>query len=378
MKLLQASENNLDNLRRYLRTRGWLTVDHPNQRLELFQTTPDETGDYASVVLPKSTELRDAGELINEAVRLIADYEDSPIERILDSILRWSLDILRARFLKLLGYEDSLPLGVASEAISGLREFIGYAAYTQVDPRPFFDRAGAISAEFASRCKFGHTFEGSFGITIECPITVTPQLGLEGLHPDIPLERQVFERVAHGLKTLSEAIGRDSIEPLLSGFHTGFNANMCRTLAEIYEKLDGRRVEYDLRWSPELPTPLEKNWKPVLFEGRAYDFARIAAAELEKTEVFPDSKIEGRIVVLRSDMPPGWDEQAEFEHVITMYWEREKEQTVMIRIPLTPPEYIRACDAHKEGKPVRIFGVPEKSGKFWILTRAHDFTVLNR
>ena len=72
MKFLRASENNLDNLRRYLRTRGWLRVDHPNQRLELFQTKPDETGDYGSVVLPKSTELRDAGELINEAVRLIA------------------------------------------------------------------------------------------------------------------------------------------------------------------------------------------------------------------------------------------------------------------------------------------------------------------
>src|SRR5581483_9669122 len=108
MKLLQASESNLDNLQRYLRSSGWLRVDHPNQRLELFQTKPDETGDYGSVVLPKSTELRDAGELINEAVRLIADYEDSPVERILDSILRWSLDILRARFLKLLGYEDSL------------------------------------------------------------------------------------------------------------------------------------------------------------------------------------------------------------------------------------------------------------------------------
>ena len=92
--------------------------------------------------------------------------------------------------------------------------------------------------------------------------------------------------------------------------------------------------------------------------------------------VFPDSKIEGRIVVLRSEMPPGWDDQAEFEHVITIYWEREKDQTVMIRIPLTPSEYMEACDAHKQGKAVRVFGVPEKSGKFWVLTRAHDFSVL--
>jgi hypothetical protein len=294
----------------------------------------------------------------------------------MDAVLKWSRDVFRARFLKLLGSEETLPLGVASEAISGLKEFIGYAAYTQTDPRPFFDRAGAISAQFIEQCRFGHTFEGSFGITIECPITLTPQLGLEGQPAEVPLERHVFERVARGLKTLSESIERNSIEPLLTGFETGLNANMCRTLADVYEKLDGRRVEYDLSLSPELPSSIASEWKPVLFEGRAYDFTRVAAAELEKVEVFPDSKIEGRIIVLRSDLPPGLDEQSEFEHLITMYWEREKDQPVMIRIPLSPQEYMKACDAHKNGKRVRVFGVPEKSGKFWILTRAHDFTVL--
>jgi hypothetical protein len=117
-------------------------------------------------------------------------------------------------------------------------------------------------------------------------------------------------------------------------------------------------------------------WKPVVFDGRAYEFARVAASELEHAEVFPDSKIEGRIVALKSEMPPGLDEQAEFDHIITMYWEREKNQIVKIRVPLTPPQYIQACDAHKEGRAIRIIGVPEKAGKFWTLTQGHEFTVL--
>jgi hypothetical protein len=201
---------------------------------------------------------------------------------------------------------------------------------------------------------------------------------MEGNEPSVPLERQVFERVANGLGMLRESVAKDSLDPLLAGYRTGFSANMCRTLAELYEKADGRRIEYDFAWSPQLHTPCERVWKPMVFEGRAYDVARMAAAELEKAEKYPDSVIEGRIVILRSEMPPGLDEQAEFEHVITMHWEREKEQTVKIRVPLSPQQYIEACDAHKEGKAIRIIGVPEKSGKFWTLTKAHDFTVLNK
>jgi len=300
------------------------------------------------------------------------------LEQITDHVLRWDRDILRMRFFKMVGHEDSLPLEIAAESISNLKEFIGYAAYTHSNPQPFFDKAGAISAEFAKHCLFGHTFQGSFGLTIECPLAVVAVLPMDGNKPDVPIERQVFERVANGLVILRESVGKDSIDPLLAGYLTGFSANMCRKLAEIYEKADGRRIEYDISWSPQLYTACEHVWKPFVFEGRAYDFARIAAVELEKAEKFPESVIEGRIVVLKSEMPPGLDEQAEFEHIITMFWEREKGQLVKIRVPLSPQQYMQACDAHKEGRAIRIFGVPEKSGKFWTLTKARDFTVLNK
>jgi hypothetical protein len=224
---------------------------------------------------------------------------------------------------------------------------------------------------------FYATFKGSFGLTVECPLAVTPVLPMDHNEPLVPTERQVFERVANGLVTLRESIANDSIDPLLAGYLTGFSANMCRKLAEIYEKADGRRIEYDISWSPQLKSACEHVWKPMVFDGRAYEFARIAAGELEKAETFTDSLIEGRVVVLKSEMPPGLDEQAEFEHIITMFWEREKGQTVKIRVSLSPDQYKQACDAHKEGRAIRILGVPEKAGKFWTLTKAHDFTVVN-
>jgi hypothetical protein len=376
MTALAASHSAIRNLVRYLHFIGWTPVDHPNTRVQIFQAPEDELGGRASVTVPASPDLRDAGGIINEAASIIAEYTKAPLGRICDSVLRWDRDILRTRFFSVLGSEDTLPLGIAADAVAELKELIGYSAYTHTNPQPYFDKAGGISGEFTKHCLFGHTFHGSFGLTIECPFEVTQNLELEGVDPIIPFNRQVFERLANGLITLRQAVSSESIDPLLQGYQTGFSANMCRTLAELYEKADGRRVEYDFSWSPQLHTRYERDWKPVVFEGRAYEIARVAATELERSEKHPDSIVEGRVVILRSDMPPGLDEQAEFEHIVTMNWEREKTQNVRIRVPLSPTEYIAACDAHKTGRAIRIFGVPVKSGKFWTLTKTHDFVVL--
>jgi len=92
------------------------------------------------------------------------------------------------------------------------------------------------------------------------------------------------------------------------------------------------------------------NWKPFIFQGRAHEILKEAARVLEKTEVHPDTRIHGRIVQLKSDFPPGKGEQGEFEHIITVVWEREKAQSLKVRVPLNPEEYRNACDAHKDGK----------------------------
>ena len=213
MNPLPPSETTLKNLRQYLVSRNWLAVEHPNTRLEIFETRPDETGGFASVVLPRSMELSDAPTLMNEAVQLVASFEGSSRMTVVDNILRWDRDVLRSRFFKIFGHEDTLPLGVAANAITRIKEFLGYAAYTQSNPRPFFDKAGSISGVFTDHCLFGHTFKGSFGLSVECPLQVVPELGIEGIEPVVPLERQIVERIANGLMTLTDSISKNSIDP---------------------------------------------------------------------------------------------------------------------------------------------------------------------
>jgi hypothetical protein len=365
----------ITELRRFLLQEKWEVVPHPNPLIEVFNHRDSLNGD-ASLLLPQNEEIADASQIINEALHILAQTLELNTSELLHKITGWARDVFRARLFRLAGSENTLPLDVASNYITNLRKFIGHAAFTESSPKASFERAGAASNDFIRHCRFGHTFHGSFGITVESPVQITPMLGMDGVEPYIPFERKVFERIATGFKHLKTSTQTESIAPLLTSYHTGLNANMCRALSAAYESADGRRIEYDLSWCPELKPNSFLGWEPFIFDGRAYEFSQAAALELERIEGVPECMIEGRVYALKSETPPGLDEQKEFDHVITMYWERERTQTVGVRVPLNPNQYITACDAHKDGRKIRIWGVPEKQGKYWTLTKCRDFSVV--
>lgn len=377
MKQEENRDVTIDDLRRYLLAHSWRVVDHPNRRIQVYELREGDDIE-SSLLLPTSADLADSWQMVSDAVSILSSIRGTTPDKIVHQISGWDRDVLRVRLFKLAGSERSLPLDVASEMIFDLRQFIGHSAYTEFDPRPSFDKAGGISRDFVHQCRFGHTFAGSFGITVESPVQVENLLPLEGVVPEIPFERRVFERIANGFQTLHKSIKEDSLDPLLHGYKTGLNANMCRALSDAYEAVDGRRIEYDFWWSTALASSYTADWQPFIYEGRAFEFSRAAALELEKAEEISESVIEGRVYALKSETPPGLDEQQQFEHVITMYWDREKGGPVGIRVPLAPDQYIGACDAHKEGRKIRIVGYPEKQGKFWTLTKGRDFTILTK
>lgn len=321
--------------------------------------------------------MENADRMIWNALKQVVELGDGDMESISYQVSNWSNDVLKIRIFDATRDINSLSLNAAAEIIYKVKLFFGYSAHNQIDPKPFFERAGGTAGEFTSKCRFGHTFEGSFGLRVECPFEYdSPLLPMEDNPPDLPFERQVMERIAVGLNHLRAASTEDRLDPLITGYDQGFNANTLRVLAETYERLDGARMEFDLIWGGQLPSDQENEWTPYVFEGRSFELSRRAAEELERVVDEPERIVEGHVTLLRSDQPPGEDEQFQFEHLITMYWERERNLRVKIRVPLTPVNYKAACDAHRDGRKVRIHGFPRKQGKSWTLTRGRDFTIL--
>ncbi|MBL4884794.1 MAG: hypothetical protein JKY95_09705 [Planctomycetaceae bacterium] len=153
---------------------------------------------------------------------------------------------------------------------------------------------------------------------------------------------------------------------------------MCRDLSQTHEAVNERRIEYDLSWSTGLPADFDQKWKPLTFDGHACELSNAAATELERIEEKPEEPtlIKGRVLGLESEIPPGLDELQEHEHVITMLWNRENGRTIKIKIPLPPGQYKDACDAHKNGQEVKVYGTPVKPSNHWLLTKSQSFDVI--
>jgi len=359
----------------YLRRKGWRALDYPNSNLLVFGAPQD---DDLSLVLPSRREFSDYPEKLRDSIRLLSALNDQDFQTIVHNIAHWDRDVFKIR-LDSPGGEQLLPLDYATQMISKYRDFVAYAAATEAEPRKFFAKLTSSGREFVEKCMFGHTFVGSFGITIECPLDLAPQLPLPGMPPPRPFRRAVTERIATGYSNTVMAIENDDPDIIVRNYNVGFSGNMCELLADIYELSEGRSVSHRMIWAPELSPPqhLTITEQPIGLDERAYRMLKAASDALHTVEEPDEDKIIfGRITNLRSDMPPLHSEEFELAtRTIVVLWEIEKQQPLRVHIVLPLDQYRLACDAHKNGRKVRILGKPRKTGKFWRLFDHHGFEI---
>jgi len=155
---------------------------------------------------------------------------------------------------------------------------------------------------------------------------------------------------------------------------------MCEILTDIYELSEGRSVSHRMIWAPELRPPehLLAAEQPIGLDNRAYRVLKAASEALQTVEEpDKDKSIVGRVISLRSDMPPVHSEEFELAtRTIVLLWEIEKQQPLRVHIALPIDQYRLACDAHKNGRKIRILGKPRKTGKYWRLFDEHEFEVI--
>jgi hypothetical protein len=182
-----------------IRRMGWTKIDHPNPDLLVYlYKDPDGRGKPIKLVLPAGNDYEDTPEKLDSAVKLVAALSRHTVEQVRQMLLNRGNDILRHRLLASTKI-SSLPLEVAPKAVGYLRDLVYYAACAEEDPQPFFEKGRKIGKDYTNRCRFGHTFPGSFGLTIEMPIPPNPG---DLLIPDAqpaPFERRVMVRVMRGL-----------------------------------------------------------------------------------------------------------------------------------------------------------------------------------
>ena len=261
----------LDMLRRYLAAMGWQVRDttpdvsdpeHLPARVLLegrgggsrnFEVFISVARDLHGIelVVPNSVQSSEYASQVARVIDALSAVEDRSEQEVARSIREVAFDVVRSRIPDILVVDDSIKLEMAQSFVSGIRGVLASAANTELEPLPYFLRTRKEASDYANRCRFGHTFRGSFGFTVESPLEPNRQTSLPGFEPAAPFERRVIQRLVRGLRSVSAAVSADSTEPITDAIKTGFSANVCEQLAALVDGTSPSGLALDFSFSPE-------------------------------------------------------------------------------------------------------------------------------
>jgi len=363
------------HLRRYLQVHGWNSRDFAEGRLALYTLPATFEGDSdIEVVLPTS-DRKGFEQDIRAALRTLSQLVDRSIEQIVSDIRALGFDIIRSRVPDEYVREDSIELRVAAEFLEGMKTLLATTATAELKPFRFNPRMLPKGAEYASRCRFGHTFHGSFGFIVESPLEMNrePQIFESAQSP--PFERQVVQRLMRGLLSIPTAMSKEDPSFISQSYETGLNANMCDALGDLIEETGIARFKIGVTLSPEWkPVEDMENIPELTMELRHVELLREAAKTLRRDEESTWQTIVGRVQKLEAEGNPADLLHNEERREVQVHWD-SPDGLVKVRVVLGPEDYLAAVDAHKAGHPIRVKGLLTHPGRNWILQNPSDFSV---
>lgn len=372
--LALANTVNLADFDQFLRLLGWESVEHTNERIQVFRKI--EKIGKLQIVLPRRADAADFGNRVAEAAMTLATLLRQPPESVLGQIKQIGEDVLRARLISHSAESGSIPLEMAVKVVNGLKRLLTYAAAGESAPLPFFSRPTRKAIMHAEHCRFGHTFVGSFGFTVESPLAPEMQDPLIAGAAPPPFERRVMERMYRGIQDVQRATEERNLSPIIHDYTAGLNANMCDALLEISDNATDLQVSFRMDWSPKIPANAKlsgENPEVATIGPESIEYLQSASKQLRRLEESRPVTIEGRVVLLKSDSEP-WEDEPENPHTIVVSWLDSDGKAIRTRVILAPEEYLFACEAHMRGRSVSVSGTLERRGKYTRLLNASNFS----
>lgn len=376
------------NLISYLGLIGWTRSEKTNRRWLIFTGQSDINKHPIEIVLPRNFDSSDINVYLTSAIGTLSAVSRESTTTLIKRIKYYDRDVLNVRNLEV-DNSASITLQLAADQVLQLKQLVSFAASSEYNPKPHFDKTLAIGTHMVAHYRFGHTFAGSFGFSIESPVTGSPlvytsvthhrlseEFGEDEKISELPLERRVMERIVRGLILTERATSDDNVSVLVDEYTTGFNSKMCDAIVGMSN--DGTMpLEYDVIWSPKLPASDDiRNIGPIRTGAKNYAFLEEASQRLRKLEPLPQT-ITGIVKALSSKDDPLRVSDA--ERAVIIEWRDRpghpgRNRQLIVR--LNAEDYVAAHEAHLRWYTVKVSGIIVPTSKTWHLADAHDFQVI--
>ena len=343
----------------YLEREDWTLVNENDHWLVF------EDNDDVELAIPKNSHASDYPMYIDHVIKTLTFVTNKTPDSVANDILRHDRDIFDTRFTESVDL-TSISLRSAFKIIAGLRQlFICATDSEKRESKPFYHRTGTNPGRVFDGVRFGHTFAGSFGYSVESPVNTQTDMF------ESPLQRRVMERIMRGLATTANAVELQDEQPLVDGYETGFSANMCDAILGMTSDYD-ETIEYSIRWSKKRPASADvQPIQSVSIQRDHFEILEMASTRLK--EVQPEFvTVEGHIVSLSSPTDPQSDDHV--DRRATVVWYLEEQQSRRVAVALSKKDYLDAIEAHKQGRLVSVKG--HILGTKRQLTEPRDFTII--
>ena len=306
---------------------------------------------------------------LHTAVEILAALAKTTVPKITAKISGIDFDTLSGIYPR-----SQITLARAHEIVSELRNLLTQTANAEENPEPFLPdpKANSITEEVL----FGHTFAGSFGFRVECPVVEQGQI-LIGQPSVKPMERRVLERLATGFLKTEESEAAQDLAPLRDSYQTAFNANVCDAILRLAAVSDDGPLVISFGWSSMFPEKAELQQSPLRFEltARKVSLIKETSEALKAMIQSPPTVFTGSVVALSSDVPPL--QMSLIAHrKITVQVHGGDYTDLKMQVEVSDTDYRTAFDAHGAGKFVELRGVPKQRGKHWRIEGYSDFRIL--
>lgn len=358
----------LYDIKTFLKSHGWKKIIHPNNKWVVFQGPRGDSGNPLEIFLPKSEKFEDCWRRIFDAFNFLSNFYEINPAKLSDTLKGLNKDNFIVRIIETENNAFSIPLELAQREVNGMRDLIVYSACSEKNALPHYDQPLSIGRKMSEKIRFGHTFKGSFGFTVEVPII--GEFKQQDIW-DVPIERKILERIVRGFLFTEQAVSESDPEIIVRNYRHGFNSRMCEAIVEIGEVISSP-VEVSVSWASNLiPSEDVSDFKPKVLGENEISFLKYAADKLK--EVSPQKTlITGRVVNLHSNDPISEDGK----RTIVLKYLHEDFGTIDVKIELGIEQYRAAIDAHKSREMIEINGLLERKGSVWYLHAASDLKTL--
>lgn len=374
-------------LREYLELQGWtsglapmpsgnravgvpvpifISARRPARKPEIYHLGL-QSGSFIEIAVPDRPDLPSFWKDLEDVVATLSEVEGKPASQVITDIHSVGFDVIRNRIPTSRQDRGTIPLELAKQYIQKTKDLLSAAATTEMEPNAYFKRTLKEAIAYSDQCRFGHTFKGSFGFTIESAVPANHMPTLFPVENAVPFERRVIRRLVKGLELARTAVEHDDLSQLVDSSDFALGANGYELIADLVAQTPQKHLAFDFTLSPvwKESSPSELSLRFELSE-LDIDVLRSAAKQMREPTVDIPAEITGLITDLSLENPSNLDDRRNKRRIVIV-WSSQQFGDIRVAINVSAETYLRALNLHRESRPISIAGNLRKVGRNWNL-----------